>query len=231
VVTFTGPAGSCIIDANQVGNATYYAAPQVQGTITVGKASQTITFTSANPTPVKTGATYTPTATASSGLTVVFTLDTASTGCTLAVGPPAVVTFTAIGTCVIDANQAGNTSYAVATQVQQTITVNLVPTMTSAVVTSGTKIVILYNENVNCPTTFAGSTWTYDSAVGVPGGTATSCSGSGTNTLTLLGSFNANAGSASLTYSAATSANAVTATAGEGGAAEANGDAISGAKI
>jgi hypothetical protein len=111
------------------------------------------------------------------------------------------------------------------------MTVAGVPAMVSAVVTPGTSIVITYNENVNCPTTFAAGTWTYDSAVGVPGGTATACSGTGSNTLTLAGDFNAATATASLTYSAATSANAVTATAGEGGAAEANGDAISGAKI
>jgi hypothetical protein len=38
-----------------------------------------------------------------------------------------IVTYTAAGSCVIDANQAGNGSYAAAPQVQQTITVILVP--------------------------------------------------------------------------------------------------------
>ena len=51
------------------------------------------------------GATYTPTATATSGLAVTITLDGTSTGCTLNAG---VVGFTAGGTCVVDANQAGN---------------------------------------------------------------------------------------------------------------------------
>ena len=69
-VSFTG-AGTCIIDANQAGTATYNAAPQVQQTFTVGKGSQTITFTSTAPTSATVGgATYTPTATATSGLTV-----------------------------------------------------------------------------------------------------------------------------------------------------------------
>ena len=121
VVSFTG-AGSCIIDANQAGNGTYNAAPQVQQTVTVGKGSQTVSFTSTAPSSGTVGgATYTPTATASSGLTPAITLDASSTGCTLAAG---VVTFTAGGTCVIDGNQAGNANYNAAPQVQQSITVN-----------------------------------------------------------------------------------------------------------
>jgi hypothetical protein len=83
--------------------------------------SQTITFTSANPSPVRVGGpTYTPTATATSGLPVTLLLDLSSTGCTFAGG---VVTFTAAGTCKIDANQAGNATYSPAPQVQQSISV------------------------------------------------------------------------------------------------------------
>ena len=66
-------------------------------------------------------ATYTPTATATSGLTVIITLDGTSTGCTLNAG---VVSFTGVGTCTIDANQAGNANWNPAPQVQQSITVN-----------------------------------------------------------------------------------------------------------
>jgi hypothetical protein len=80
---------------------------------------QTITFTSTNPSPANVGTTYTPTATATSGLTVAITLDAASTGCSLSSG---VVSFTAVGTCVVNANQAGDANYAAAAQVQQSIT-------------------------------------------------------------------------------------------------------------
>ena len=121
VVTFTS-AGTCVIDANQAGNGTWAPAPQGQQTITVNKAPQTIQFTSTNPTPVNPNSTpYTPTATATSGLGVTITLDSTSSGCTLSGG---VVTFTSAGTCVIDANQAGNGTWAAAVQVQQTITIN-----------------------------------------------------------------------------------------------------------
>ena len=63
--------GTCVLDANQAGNATYNAAPQVQQTFTVGKGSQTITFTSTAPArPPSAGPPTPPTATATSGLTV-----------------------------------------------------------------------------------------------------------------------------------------------------------------
>jgi hypothetical protein len=85
------------------------------------KKAQTIGFTSTDPSPVTVGGTYKPTATATSGLTVAITIDAASTGCSLSSG---VVSFTASGTCVIDANQAGNSIYNAAAQVQQSIIVN-----------------------------------------------------------------------------------------------------------
>jgi hypothetical protein len=87
----------------------------------VSATSQTITFTSTAPTDAQVGdGTYTPTATATSGLPVIITLDGTSTGCALASG---VVSFTAPGTCVIDANQPGNATYSAAPQVQQSFTV------------------------------------------------------------------------------------------------------------
>ena len=122
VVSFIG-VGTCVIDANQAGNANYNAAPQVQQTFAVGKGSQVITFTSTAPTnALVDGPTYTPTATGGpSGNPVVLTLDAASTGCSFSAG---VVSFTAVGTCVIDANQAGNAIYNAALQVQQSIIVH-----------------------------------------------------------------------------------------------------------
>ena len=59
---FTG-AGTCVIDANQAGDANYNAAPQVQQTFAVGKAAQTISFTSTAPAAAVGGPTYTPSAT------------------------------------------------------------------------------------------------------------------------------------------------------------------------
>jgi hypothetical protein len=59
-------------------------------------------------------------ATASSGLTVTLTVDPSSAAvCTLSEG---FVSYTAAGNCVLDASQAGDTTYAPA-QAQHTITV------------------------------------------------------------------------------------------------------------
>ncbi len=118
VVSFTG-AGTCVIDANQAGNGAYTAAPQTQQTFTVGGGTtpQTISFSSSAPVGATVGGTYTPVATATSGLGVAVTVDAAASAvCTISGG---VVTFTGAGTCVIDANQAGNATYAPAPQAQQ----------------------------------------------------------------------------------------------------------------
>jgi hypothetical protein len=90
--------------------------------------SQTITFTSTAPSNATVGgATYTPTATATSGLTVDFTIDpTASSVCAINAGE---VSFIATGTCVINADQAGNENYQAAPQVQQSFTVSNPPSV------------------------------------------------------------------------------------------------------
>lgn len=116
-------AGTCTVNANQAGNADYLAAAQVQQSFLVTKTDQTITFTSTAPSSATyQGPTYTPTATATSGLTVAFAIDPSSSGvCTInGVG---VVSFTGVGTCTINATQAGNTVYNPAPFVQQSFTV------------------------------------------------------------------------------------------------------------
>jgi hypothetical protein len=88
---------------------------------------QTISFTSTIPAhAVANGFPYTVSATATSGLPVVLTLDGSSTGCSLA---GSAVSFTAAGTCVIDANQAGNTAYTAASQVQQSLKITQAKTV------------------------------------------------------------------------------------------------------
>ncbi len=118
--------------------------------------TQTITFTTTPPTAGRVGGTYTVQATASSGLTVAITLDATSTGCTIS---GAVVTFTAAGTCVIDANQAGNAQFTAAPQKQQTIPVLAALAITSITstnvgsITPGTSSeTITFNNPLN-PTT------------------------------------------------------------------------------
>jgi len=119
-VTYTG-SGSCVIDANQAGNATYMAAPQVQRTITVNGIPQSISFTA--PASGTAGGSARLSATGGgSGNPVVFSVDRASGPgvCTLSAST---VTYTGSGSCVIDANQAGSATYTAAPRVQRTITV------------------------------------------------------------------------------------------------------------
>ena len=111
-------AGSCTIQATQAGNSTYAAAVPVSQSFTVNGEPQTITFT--NPGTQTVGTPLALKATASSGLTVAFA-STTTTVCTVS-GTTA--TFVAAGPCTIQATQAGNSTYAAATPVPQSFTVN-----------------------------------------------------------------------------------------------------------
>jgi hypothetical protein len=137
-VSFTG-IGTCTIDANQAGNASYSAAPQAQQSSTVGPASQVITFTSTAPVGQVTGGpSYLVAASAPSGLAITFTVAPASSS-VCAVTPPtpggvagstgavsgATVNFIGAGTCTLLADQPGNANYRAATQAHQSITVAL----------------------------------------------------------------------------------------------------------
>ncbi len=112
-------------------NVTNTSSPSWSIPVTIGnQASQTITFTSTPPSSPTVGSTYTPTATASSGLAVAITIDASSASiCSISAG---VVTFNAGGTCVIDANQAGNANFLPAPQVQQSIGVAVTQSFISA---------------------------------------------------------------------------------------------------
>jgi len=84
-------------------------------------ASQTITFT--NPGTQNFGTTPTLTATADSGLTPTFTTSTMGV-CTITSN--GALTFVSAGTCTVNADQPGNSSYLAANQVSQSFTVSAV---------------------------------------------------------------------------------------------------------
>ena len=97
--------------------------PVVQNfTLTVGKTSQTITFTSTAPADATVGgASYKVTATATLGADGRVHHHAAATSvCTVS---GATVSFVGAGTCVINANQAGDANYNPAPQVQQSFAV------------------------------------------------------------------------------------------------------------
>ncbi|HEV7585483.1 MAG TPA: hypothetical protein VGO14_06860 [Solirubrobacteraceae bacterium] len=125
IVQFIG-AGSCEIDATQLGNGSYSSALEVKQVFAVGRGSQTIGFTSAPPTGATVGgAGYLASAGASSGLPVTLSIDGASAGvCTLA---GSAVRFVGAGPCVIDANQGGDANYTAAVQAQQSFGVEAAP--------------------------------------------------------------------------------------------------------
>lgn len=121
LVSFSS-ANSCVINANQLGNANYLDAPTVQQTVGVSKATQTIVFTSTAPANAKAGGSYTVTANGGlSGNAVTFTADSSSINvCSITDN---VVSFNASGVCTINANQLGNSNYIDASQSQQSVIV------------------------------------------------------------------------------------------------------------
>jgi subtilisin family serine protease len=115
--TQSSPAGLYPITCSGL-NATNYAITYVAGTLTVGQATQTISF--AMP-PNKTygDAAITLSATATSGLAVAFSVPAggpcALSGTTLSI--------TGVGTCTVTASQPGNVNYAAAPDVVRSFTI------------------------------------------------------------------------------------------------------------
>ena len=114
--------GACTIQASQPGNSSFAAAPLVSRKFTVTPAIQTITF-AALPDQVFGAAPLAISATASSGLTVVFTSTTALVCTVVGAAPAATVKLLGSGACKIQAAQAGNNSYAPATPVVESFNV------------------------------------------------------------------------------------------------------------
>jgi gliding motility-associated-like protein len=111
-------AGTAVITASQAGNSLWSPAPDVPRTLTVSKASQTITFNALS-VKIYGDADFSPGASASSGLTVSYSSDNTAVA-TIVVG---MIHITGIGAAVITALQAGNANYSAAADVPQTLTV------------------------------------------------------------------------------------------------------------
>ena len=119
-------AGTCTIAANQAGNGTYAAAPQVTQDVAVSLNPQTITFTTPAPSGMVGAIGVSVHANASSGLTVTYSSTTLSV-CTV-IPATGVLTLLGAGTCTIAANQAGNGTYCGRPpQVTQDVAVSLNP--------------------------------------------------------------------------------------------------------
>ena len=104
------------------------------------KQNQTISFTSTAPSATVGGPTYTPTAAASSGLPVTITVDSSSASiCSISNG---IVSFTAAGTCILNGDQAGDTSYEPAPQAKQNVSVT---SLSASLVISSPTLVLAQN--------------------------------------------------------------------------------------
>jgi hypothetical protein len=110
--------GSCIVVANQAGNANYTSAVQATQTIDVSAGSQTISFGSAPLLSV--GATGLVTATGGASDNAVTFGTTTPNVCTLNGNT---VSGLIAGNCIVTANQSGNTNYNSSTEATQTIVV------------------------------------------------------------------------------------------------------------
>ncbi len=106
-------------------------------TVAADETAQTITFGSTPPTDPVPGGSYALAATTNAGLPVTFSLDAATTpgACTLS---GSTVHFLAPGTCVINADQPGDGTYAAAARVQQTMSIGKAATTLALVVTAST---------------------------------------------------------------------------------------------
>jgi gliding motility-associated-like protein len=112
-------AGTAVITASQAGNPLWNPAPDVPRTLTVSKASQTITF-NALPAKIFGDVDFGPGALASSGLIVSYSSDNTA----VATIEGGMIHIVGAGTAVITASQAGNANYSAAVDVLQTLTVN-----------------------------------------------------------------------------------------------------------
>ncbi|MFC5373381.1 IPT/TIG domain-containing protein [Brevundimonas faecalis] len=99
-------------------------------TVNIAKGNQTISFTS-TAVGASVGGAYNVTATASSGLTPTVLIDaSAAAVCSISGGS---VTFQSTGTCVINANQAGDPNWNAASQVQQSFSVGAAAAISSSI--------------------------------------------------------------------------------------------------
>jgi hypothetical protein len=123
-LTFAGP-GSCTVVADQPGDDHFVAAPRVTAVLEVPAApavapkAQAITFSPQRTFPVGT-TTVELSATASSGLPVSFSVDPASSGCTVS---GSTLTFAGPGSCTVLADQPGDRDFLAAPRVTATLTV------------------------------------------------------------------------------------------------------------
>ncbi|MFM8553037.1 MAG: hypothetical protein ACKOBO_00260, partial [Acidimicrobiales bacterium] len=110
---------TCSLQATRAGDTNWLAVTDTQ-TVTVDKVVQTISFRSTPPSPANVGGTYTVSVDSTAFLAPAIAIANQSQAvCSVSAG---VVSFNAVGTCVISASQAGNDTYSSAAA-SQSVTV------------------------------------------------------------------------------------------------------------
>jgi Listeria-Bacteroides repeat domain (List_Bact_rpt) len=99
--------GTCVIDANQAGNASWAPAPQVQQSFPVVQATPSTPFISTLPGSAAVGGTFTP-AVSTDGDGVTSVTSNSISVCSISAG---VVSFHTVGTCSLTAHVAAGTDY------------------------------------------------------------------------------------------------------------------------
>ena len=173
VVTIVG-AGTAEITASQIGNTNYGAALPVKQVLTVNKRSQTITF-GVLPNVTYGSPPFTVSATGGdSGNPVTFS--SSNTNVALCTGTNgATIVLVGAGSCIIYADQAGNTNYNAATQVGRVLNgLNAAQSITFGPLTGKTYGDLAFNMNATAssglPVTYSSSN---TSVVTISGNTAT----------------------------------------------------------
>jgi MBG domain (YGX type)/Bacterial lectin/PASTA domain len=175
--TMTSGTGSCSVIVNQAGNSNYAAATQITQNVTATQAAQTIAFTTNAPASAAYKSTFKVAATGgASGNAVTFT----SSGACSNSGATYTMT-SGTGSCSVIANQAGNSNYAAASPVTETVTASLVAqaisfttnppasanlntSFTVAATGGGSGIAVTFTSSGSC--TNSGAKYTITSATG-----------------------------------------------------------------
>ena len=121
-VTLVAP-GTCTINANQAGDGTYAAAPQVQQSFGVSYRSQSISFDALAGATLGVSSAPLIRGSASSGLGVTFSSTTPGV-CSVS---GTIISMLNPGTCTISASQSGNATYSAAASVSQSFSITAKP--------------------------------------------------------------------------------------------------------
>ena len=113
LVTFV-TAGTCDLTATAGATNTYSASPAASLTLTIGQATQTVTWSPTTAITASTSDTFTPSAAASTsgnGAITYAVTSAGTTGCTIPTNTSDVVDYTTAGTCQVTATAAATTDY------------------------------------------------------------------------------------------------------------------------